>query len=65
MDVQLVNRPMYELTKRYLHKVTNLIAYMYEAMLLMQPEMYIYCHVNTCHSMSQAVKQKQIRLRIL
>ena len=42
MDVQLVNRPMYELTKRYLHKVTNLIAYMYEAMLLMQPEMYIY-----------------------
>ena len=42
MEVQLVNRPMYEHTKRYLHKVKNLIKYMYDTMLVMQPVMYIY-----------------------
>ena len=42
MEVQLVNRYAYKLTKRYLHKVKKLIGYMYEVMLLMQPEMYIY-----------------------
>ena len=42
MEVLLVNRQQYKLLQSYLHKVNNLIKYMYETMLVMQPVMYIY-----------------------
>ena len=42
MDVLLVNRKHHKLLQSYLHKVNNLIKYMYETMLVMQPVMYIY-----------------------
>ena len=42
MEVILVNRKQHKLLQRYFHKVKNLIKYMYETMLVMQPVMYIY-----------------------
>ena len=42
MEVLLVNRKQHKLLQNYLHKVKNLIKYMYETMLVMQPIMYIY-----------------------
>ena len=42
MDVILVNRKQHKLLQHYFHKVKNLIQYMYETMLIMQPVMYIY-----------------------
>ena len=42
MDVILVNRKRHKLLQSYLHKVKNLIQYMYDTMLIMQPIMYIY-----------------------
>ena len=42
MEVLLVNRTQHKLCQRYLHKVNNLIKYMYETLLVMQPVMYIY-----------------------
>ena len=42
MEVLLVNRKQHKLLQSYLHKVNNLIKYMYETMLVMQPVMYIY-----------------------
>ena len=42
MDVILVNRKQHKLLQCYFHKVKNLIQYMYETMLIMQPIMYIY-----------------------
>ena len=42
MDVILVNRKQHKLLQSYLHKVKNLIKYMYDTMLIMQPVMYIY-----------------------
>ena len=42
MEVLLVNRKQHKHLQSYLHKVKNLIKYMYETMLVMQPVMYIY-----------------------
>ena len=42
MEVLLVNRKQHKLLQSYLLKVNNLIKYMYETMLVMQPVMYIY-----------------------
>ena len=42
MEVILVNRKQHKLLQHYCHKVKNLIKYMYETMLVMQPIMYIY-----------------------
>ena len=42
MDVILVNRKRLKLLQSYLHKVKNLIQYMYDTILIMQPIMYIY-----------------------
>ena len=42
MDVLLVNRKHHKHLQRYLHKVNDLIKYMYDTMLVMQPVMYIY-----------------------
>ena len=42
MDVHIIPKNDYKLTKEYLEKVQKLINYMYDTMLIMQPEMYIY-----------------------
>ena len=42
MEVLLVNRKQHKLLQSYLHKVNNLIEFVYETMLVMQPVMYIY-----------------------
>ena len=42
MEVILVNRKQHKLLQSYLHKVKNLIKYMYETILVMKPVMYIY-----------------------
>ena len=51
MDMILVNRK-HKLLQSYLHKVKNLIKYMYDTMLIMQPVLYIYtqgmCTVSQC-----------------
>ena len=42
MNVQTVNVNNHKIRREYPAKVNSLINYMYDTMLIMQPEMYIY-----------------------
>ena len=57
MEVLLVNRK-HKFLQSYLCKVNNLIKYMYETMLVMQPAMYIYTQVGMHVSQIQLTWKK-------